>query len=89
MREYLPGSLVVQNCRSVIVWKEVSLMIDRARSTRSKDEPRLDVHNANVDEELAEAGMCGTLHLATGGACRLPALHEGGCDFRVVLPSTH
>ena len=63
-------------------------MVDRARSTRSKGEPRLDVHNANVNAGLTEAGLCGTLNLITGGACRLPALHEGGCDFhRIAMPA--
>ena len=57
-------------------------MVDRARSTRSKGEPRLDVHNANVNADLAEAGLCGTVNLVVGGVCRLPALHGGGCDFR-------
>lgn len=63
-------------------------MVGRARSTRSKSEPRLDVHNANVNQDLAEAGLCGTLNLVTGGTCRLPALHEGGCDFqRITMPA--
>ena len=64
------------------------MMVDRARSTRSKGEPRLDVHNANVNEDFAEAGVCGTLNLVTGGVCRLPALHKGGCDFqRITTPA--
>jgi len=47
----------------------------------------LDLHNANVDEDLAEAGLCGTVNLVTGGTCDLPALHQGGCDFhRTVMP---
>jgi len=56
-------------------------MVDRPKSTRSVSEPRLDIHNANVDEDLAEAGLCGTVNLVTGGVCHLPALHEGGCEF--------
>lgn len=56
-------------------------MVDRTISTRSTGEPRLDIHNANVNEELAEEGLCGTVNLVTGGVCHLPALHEGGCDF--------
>ena len=86
----LPASFgpIVQNSRSVLVRKDVSLMIDPMRATRPTDEPRLDVHNANVNEDLAEAGLCGTLNLITGGACQLPALHEGGCDFhRIVTPT--
>lgn len=56
-------------------------MVDRPLATRSLSEPRLDIHNANIDENLAEAGLCGTINLVTGGVCHLPALHEGGCDF--------
>lgn len=63
-------------------------MVDHARSTRSEGEPRLDLHNANVNEDLAEAGLCGTIDLVTGAVCRLPALHEGGCDF-VGSPRQH
>jgi hypothetical protein len=64
-------------------------MVGRTRSTRSESEPRLDVHNANVNQDLAEAGLCGTLNLVTGGTCRLPALHEGGCDFHRITMPTH
>lgn len=56
-------------------------MVEPASSTRSKSEPRLDIHNTNVNEDLAVEGLCGTVNLVTGGACHLPALHEGGCDF--------
>ena len=59
-------------------------MADQIGTTRSKDEPRLDVHNANVNEDLAEAGLCGTLNLVTGAVCQLPALHHGGCDFHLL-----
>ena len=63
------------------------VMIDQAPSTRSKGETRLDVHNSNVNEDLAEAGLCGTLNLVTGAACQLPALHQDGCDFhRMTTP---
>lgn len=44
--------------------------------------------DANLDEDLAAARLCGTLNLVTGGACQLPALHEGGCDFhRIAMPT--
>jgi hypothetical protein len=77
----------LRKCRTVVVRKDVFVMIDHARSTRSKGETRLDVHNSNVNEDLAEAGLCGTLNLVMGGACQLPALHEGGCDFhRITTP---
>jgi hypothetical protein len=49
---------------------------------RPEGEPRLDVHNSNVDEETAESGLCGTVDLSTGRVCRLAALHPGGCDFQ-------
>ena len=63
-------------------------MVDPARLTRPEGEPRRDLHNTNVNEFLAEAGLCGTVNLITGGECRLPALHEGGCDFhRAATPS--
>jgi hypothetical protein len=68
-------------------WKDVFLMIDPAPSTRPKGETRLDVHNSNVNEDLAEAGLCGTVNLVTGEACRLPALHQDGCEFhRLTAP---
>jgi hypothetical protein len=49
---------------------------------RSAGEPRLDVHNANVDEDSAAADECGTLNLANGWICRQAALHRGGCTFQ-------
>jgi hypothetical protein len=33
---------------------------------RRKGEARLDVHNSNVNEDIAETGLCGTLDLSTG-----------------------
>ena len=51
-------------------------------SGRPEGEPRLDVHNSNVDEDAAETGRCGTLDLRSGRVCRLPALHHGACDFQ-------
>jgi hypothetical protein len=52
---------------------------------RPEGEPRLDVHNRNVDEDMADAGQCGTLDLTSGRVCRLPALHPGGCDFQAPM----
>ncbi len=43
---------------------------------------RTDSHNASVNKELAEAGLCGMTHLATGRVCVRPARHSGSCDFR-------
>jgi hypothetical protein len=51
-------------------------------SGRPVGEPRLDVHNSNVEEMAAEIGQCGTIDLRSGRICRLPALHAGGCDFQ-------
>jgi hypothetical protein len=50
-------------------------------SARPDGEPRLDLHNSNVDEDAAGTGRCGTLDLNSGRVCRLPALHSDGCVF--------
>jgi hypothetical protein len=57
-------------------------MSDPRVSRRLEGEPRLDVHNTNVDEDTAETGRCGTLDLRSGRVCRLPALHREACDFQ-------
>ena len=49
---------------------------------RPQGEPRLDVHNSNIDLDTADTGLCGTVDLRSGRVCRLPALHANGCDFR-------
>lgn len=41
----------------------------------------LERSNASVDEALADAGVCGRVHLPTGRTCVRPARHPGGCDF--------
>jgi hypothetical protein len=48
---------------------------------RAVGEPRLDIHNTNIDEVSAAAGECGTLALANGWMCRQPAQHPEGCTF--------
>jgi hypothetical protein len=48
---------------------------------RSANEERRDIHNVSVDEQTADADLCGRVDLRTGRICRLPALHQGGCDF--------
>jgi hypothetical protein len=58
------------------------MMSDPPDAGRPEGEPRLDVHNRNVDEDKAETGLCGTLDLRSGRVCRLPALHPDGCDFQ-------
>jgi len=69
--------------RSVVPHRTVSHANtpDPRPADRPEGEPRLDVHNANVDEDTAKTGRCGTVDLRTGRVCRLPALHPGGCDF--------
>jgi hypothetical protein len=57
-------------------------MSDPMVSDRPEGEPRLDVHNTNIDKQLAEAGRCGHVDLKNGRTCRLTALHSGGCDFQ-------
>ena len=57
-------------------------MSDTPLVGRPEDEPRLDVHNSNVDHQMADSGQCGTLDLRTGRVCRRPALHTGGCEFQ-------
>jgi hypothetical protein len=42
---------------------------------------RSDIHNASVDEGVAEAGLCGFTHLPSGRTCVLPARHPGSCSF--------
>jgi hypothetical protein len=42
---------------------------------------RQDLHNASVDEDVAEAGGCGQVHLATGRTCTLEQGHVGSCSF--------
>lgn len=41
----------------------------------------LDIHNAAVDERLADHGYCGVIHLPTGRVCTLAGRHLGGCEF--------
>jgi thioredoxin reductase (NADPH) len=42
---------------------------------------RLDVHNVSVDTQLARAGVCAQIHLASGLVCALPCHHPGSCRF--------
>ena len=39
------------------------------------------LHNVSIDEPIAVAGRCGTIHLPSGRVCRAQAHHAGGCDF--------
>ena len=47
----------------------------------STGRPRLEAHNAAVDEEHAQAGACALVHLPTGRVCTLPHNHPGSCQF--------
>ncbi len=49
---------------------------DRERSRR-----RLERHNSSVDENLADQGACGQIHLPTGKVCQLHHHHAGSCQF--------
>ena len=42
---------------------------------------RSDLSNINVREDLARAGRCANVHLATGRTCLLPLRHHGPCEF--------
>jgi hypothetical protein len=44
-------------------------------------EDRPHVHNASVDEQLAQTGACSQVHLQTGRTCTLEHRHPGSCDF--------
>ena len=57
-------------------------MLDESVSSRPEGEPRLDVHNSNVDQDTAETGRCGIVDLHSGRVCLLPALHPNGCHFQ-------
>jgi hypothetical protein len=67
--------------RSEVPRRTVSQASIPRAADRPEGESRLDVHNANVDEDTAKTGRCGTVDLRTGRVCRLPALHPDGCDF--------
>lgn len=42
---------------------------------------RSDLSNIHVREDLARAGRCANVHLATGRTCLLPLRHHGPCEF--------
>ena len=47
----------------------------------AQPDDRPELHNASVDAEVAKAGGCGNVHLATGRTCTLEQGHEGSCYF--------
>jgi hypothetical protein len=50
-------------------------------SNRQSGAVRSDLSNVHVREDLARAGRCGNVHLATGRTCLLPLRHHGPCEF--------
>lgn len=42
---------------------------------------RIETHNANVVDDVAEAGGCGLRNLQHGTTCGLAFGHIGPCDF--------
>jgi hypothetical protein len=42
---------------------------------------RLEIHNVSVDELVAEAHLCGQVHLPTGRTCVAYEGHTGSCQF--------
>ena len=44
-------------------------------------EVRREVHNAAVDEDVANAQLCGLTDLRTGRTCKESAHHSGSCLF--------
>jgi len=42
---------------------------------------RIEIHNANVVDDVAQAGGCGLENLQHGWVCGLLARHDGPCDF--------
>lgn len=55
-----------------------------ARQVAAFASVRPDLHNVDVDDDVAGTGACGQLHLPSGRSCRRQHLHTGPCDF--VLP---
>lgn len=49
--------------------------------TRPTQTDRFDLHNGNVDQELARDNLCGTRDYRNGNACHRTALHPGPCAF--------
>jgi hypothetical protein len=52
------------------------------RETGSSDTgERLEIHNVSVDEQVAQADLCGQVHLPTGRICVEHAGHSCSCRF--------
>ena len=57
-------------------------MSDHTVGHQPEDQPRLDLHNTNVEHTAAEVGQCATIDLRSGRVCQLPSQHPDGCDFQ-------
>ena len=57
-------------------------MPDPTVGHQPEDQPRLDLHNTNVEHIAAEVGQCATIDLRSGRVCQLPSQHPDGCDFQ-------
>jgi hypothetical protein len=42
---------------------------------------RIEIHNTNVVDDVAEAGGCGLRNLQDGDTCGLASGHGGPCEF--------
>ena len=49
---------------------------DNAASGRERE-----LHNAAISEKVADAALCGIVHLPSGRTCTLPGAHAGSCRF--------
>jgi hypothetical protein len=47
----------------------------------SNEEAPPDMSSTHVREDVAKAGRCANVHLATGRTCTLPKRHPGSCNF--------
>jgi hypothetical protein len=50
-------------------------------TSSSQTGERREIHNVSVDELVAEAQLCGQVHLPTGRTCIGYAGHTGSCGF--------
>lgn len=53
-----------------------------AKLASQRTESRLEASNVSVDQELAQAGACGFVHLASGRVCQLARGHSESCQVR-------
>ncbi|WP_457973671.1 hypothetical protein [Arthrobacter sp. D1-17] len=58
---------------------EKSASENSLQAVRADERP--DLRSIHVREDVARAGRCGNVHLATGRTCILPERHHGSCEF--------